>query len=628
MKYRAEIDGLRALAVLPVILFHAGFEWFSGGFVGVDVFFVISGYLITTIIISEMDEGKFSIINFYERRARRILPALFFVLMVCIPLALFLLAPSDLVSFGKSLIGVSTFLSNVFFWAESGYFDTASELKPLLHTWSLAVEEQFYILFPVFLIIIWKFGIKWVSLSLVILFLMSLGLAQWGAYNKPSATFFLLPTRGWELLIGALSAVLLTYRPPKFHNTVNQALGISGLLLIAYSISFFDERAPFPSFYALLPTVGTFLIIISAAPETAVQRLLSNKAIVGLGLISYSAYLWHQPLLSFARHWLGVTLDYSIALTICFMSLVLAWLSWRYVEAPFRKKKKFGRKFIFLSAACGCIFFASFGYYVSHANGFLSGYSKEYQKIYSKFFDSGSYVKARAKSIGLATFNKNNKKIDLMIIGDSHSQDLINAIYEAGLDESYEISSFVIPVKCGVLFVDEKADREWPGFPCTNWKDFDEKFFTELSRADEVWIASSWKPLDAKYMDESLANISSFHNKVTVFGKKGFGKITAGIYRNNDIEAWQFDYRQEHEKLRDEMLNSQIEHFVSSNGMRFINTQNLFCPTDQQCANYQFGDIVSYDGSHLTPFGARLLGNRLKTLLASESLKTNEKSVP
>lgn len=158
MNYRREIDGLRALAVLPVILFHAGFETFSGGFVGVDVFFVISGYLITTIILSELEQGKFSIANFYERRARRILPALFFVLLVCIPFAWFWLLPSDMIDFSKSLVAVSVFASNIMFWRESGYFDTAAELKPLLHTWSLAVEEQYYVFFPLFLILFWKLG--------------------------------------------------------------------------------------------------------------------------------------------------------------------------------------------------------------------------------------------------------------------------------------------------------------------------------------------------------------------------------------------------------------------------------------------------------------------------------------
>ena len=206
MDYRREIDGLRAIAVLPVILFHAGFETFSGGFVGVDVFFVISGYLITTIIIAELEQGKFSIINFYERRARRILPALFLVMLVCIPLAWFWLLPRDMQDFSQSLVAVTVFASNILFWRESGYFDTAAELKPLLHTWSLAVEEQYYVIFPLFLMSFWRLGKRWIMILLVAVFVVSLALAQWASLAKPSAAFFLLPARGWELLVGAFAA--------------------------------------------------------------------------------------------------------------------------------------------------------------------------------------------------------------------------------------------------------------------------------------------------------------------------------------------------------------------------------------------------------------------------------------
>jgi peptidoglycan/LPS O-acetylase OafA/YrhL len=193
MKYRSEIDGLRAIAVIPVILFHAGIEIFSGGFVGVDVFFVISGYLITAILIKDIDEGKFSLINFYERRARRILPALFCVVVCCIPFAWHLLLPGDLKDFSESLVAVATFSSNILFWYESGYFESASELKPLLHTWSLAVEEQFYILFPLLLMAVWRFGKRAIIWMLVAVFVISLAMAQWGAYNAPSATFYMLP---------------------------------------------------------------------------------------------------------------------------------------------------------------------------------------------------------------------------------------------------------------------------------------------------------------------------------------------------------------------------------------------------------------------------------------------------
>lgn len=212
MKYRREIDGLRALAVLPVIFFHAGFKAFEGGFVGVDIFFVISGYLITNIILSDLNAGKFSIVTFYERRARRILPALFFVMLCCLPFAWLWLVPTHLEDFCQSMAAVSVFSSNILFWRESGYFGVASELKPLLHTWSLAVEEQYYLFFPLFLLGLWKLRKRWIFGSLALVAIVSLLLAQWGAYNKPAATFFLLPTRGWELAIGALIAFYFLYK--------------------------------------------------------------------------------------------------------------------------------------------------------------------------------------------------------------------------------------------------------------------------------------------------------------------------------------------------------------------------------------------------------------------------------
>ena len=283
MKYRAEIDGLRALAVLPVILFHAGFELFSGGFVGVDVFFVISGYLITTIIISEMAEGKFSIVNFYERRARRILPALFFVMLMCLPFAWMWLTPNDLKDFGQSLVAVSTFSSNILFWRESGYFDTAAELKPLLHTWSLAVEEQYYILFPIFLMFTWRLGLKWILILLSMVFLVSLGIAQWGAYNSPSAAFFLLPTRGWELLVGVFAAFYLKYNTHLKSHSLNQALSLIGFGMIVYSIISFDKNTAFPSLYALIPTIGTGLLILCAVPKTLFINYLALNLLLELG---------------------------------------------------------------------------------------------------------------------------------------------------------------------------------------------------------------------------------------------------------------------------------------------------------------------------------------------------------
>jgi len=212
MKYRKEIDGLRTLAVLPVILFHAGCTTFSGGFVGVDIFFVISGYLITTIIVDEMEQGSFSLLNFYERRARRILPALFFVMLCTLPFAWFWMLPQDLKSFSQSLVALPLFASNVLFFLTSGYFDTANELKPLHHTWSLAVEEQYYVLFPLFLMLAWKLGKKWIILLLLLVAVVSVLAAQWGSTTHPSFTFYLLPTRGFEILIGALISLHINHK--------------------------------------------------------------------------------------------------------------------------------------------------------------------------------------------------------------------------------------------------------------------------------------------------------------------------------------------------------------------------------------------------------------------------------
>lgn len=377
MNYRLEIDGLRALAVLPVILFHAGFETFSGGFVGVDVFFVISGYLITTIILAELEQDKFSIVNFYERRARRILPALFLVMLVCIPFAWFWLLPSDMKDFSQSLVAVSVFASNILFWRESGYFDTAAELKPLLHTWSLAVEEQYYVLFPLFVMLFWRLGKRWILVTLVLLFVASLAVAQWAAYAKPAAAFYLLPTRGWELLIGAFAAFYLSKANRKeFGKAASEVGGWLGVTLILYAIFCYSKAMPFPGLYALAPTLGATLIILFATQQTTVGKFVGNKAFVGVGLISYSSYLWHQPLFAFARHRSLTEPSNAILILLSVFSLALAFLSWKFVEAPFRNKTITKKKTIFLFASLGTFLFLSIGLMGNISGGYKFRFSE------------------------------------------------------------------------------------------------------------------------------------------------------------------------------------------------------------------------------------------------------------
>jgi peptidoglycan/LPS O-acetylase OafA/YrhL len=331
VKYRAEIDGLRAIAVLPVIFFHGGVSGFTGGFVGVDIFFVISGYLITTIILNDLENGKFSLAKFYERRARRILPALSVVVLCCIPFAWIWMLPQELEAFGKSLVASALFSSNVLFWIESGYFDAAAELKPLLHTWSLGIEEQFYLLFPVVFALVWRWRKSAVLAALILFAFASLLVAEWGSRNAPSANFFLLPSRVWELLVGAIVAV-------RFNRTNKQSevLGLLGMGMIILAVLFFDSSVRMPSLWSLLPVTGAALVLGFAHSGTVVARLLSLKVLVGVGLVSYSAYLWHQPLLAFTRIRNEAHPSEAVLIWLFIATFVLAWLTWRFIEQPFR----------------------------------------------------------------------------------------------------------------------------------------------------------------------------------------------------------------------------------------------------------------------------------------------------
>ncbi len=385
MKYRPEVDGLRALAIIPVILYHAGFSIFSGGFVGVDVFFVISGYLITTIIISEVSERRFSLVTFYERRARRILPPLFLVIFVSIPFAWLWLVPRDLQDFYQSILAILTFSSNFLFWLESGYFEPAAELKPMLHTWSLAVEEQYYIIFPLFIMVMWRLGQRVVFTMLAIFCLCSLFLAQWEAYNNADRGFYLLHTRGWEILLGSLVGMFL-FRKKKieFKSTIHQSLSLMGLCLILYSVFFYDRDTPFPSLYTLVPTLGAVLIILFAKPQTIVYKLLSCRALVWIGLLSYSIYLWHQPLMAFAKYRSASEPTELFMMVLVLLSILLAYLTYLFIEKPFRDKTFISRPKIFGISGVGAIFLAGVSGYVISQDGLKNRYSEQQQNLLAK----------------------------------------------------------------------------------------------------------------------------------------------------------------------------------------------------------------------------------------------------
>ncbi len=428
MKYRPEIDGLRALAVIPVILYHAGFKLFSGGYVGVDVFFVISGYLITSIILAELEVGTFSLMNFYERRARRILPALFTMMFACLPFAWFWLLPAAMTEFSESLIAVPSFISNVlvlYFW-NIDYFDTATELKPLIHTWSLAVEEQYYVLFPAFLMLSWKLGKRWIMGLLTLAFLISLACSQWLSTRAPQFDFYMLPTRGWELLIGAFISLYHARQNIKIHNQIIEQLGsFFGLLLIAYPVFSFNDQTPFPSLYALAPTAGAALIIIFATNKTIVGKLLGSKLFVAIGLISYSAYLWHQPIFAFARERSLIQPSIYLMSALAALSFAIAYLSWKYIERPFRNKHRISRNKVFAYGALCSAFFIGLGLAGYLSGGFegrlnndvlITAHSAEDRKLQECMSQPNrAILPADACILG------NNKNIVGGLIGDSHA---------------------------------------------------------------------------------------------------------------------------------------------------------------------------------------------------------------
>lgn len=355
LAYRRDIDGLRAIAVIAVVLFHFGVPGFTGGFVGVDIFFVISGYLITSIIWNQRQTGHFSFVDFWARRARRILPALFVMIAAVLAVGWFLLAPKDYEELGRSVRYQVMFVSNLLFMRQDGYFDVASDLKPLLHTWSLAVEEQFYIVFPLLLILLSSRLNHW-RLALFAVLLVSFGLSVWAVAHHPEKAFFLLPMRAWELLAGGMLAV--APRSQWRLTTMGaQAISLAGLALILLAVLCYDKSTPFPGAAALLPTLGVVALIRANGHQpTFVGRLLASRVLVGLGLISYSWYLWHWPVFVFANYASLDELGPFDITGLILLSLVLGYLSWRFVETPFRERRLWaGRRQILLAAACGVL---------------------------------------------------------------------------------------------------------------------------------------------------------------------------------------------------------------------------------------------------------------------------------
>ena len=438
MNYRKEIDGLRALAIIPVVLYHAGLSFFKGGFVGVDVFFVISGYLITSIILSDVYDNRFSFSRFYERRLRRIFPALFVVCAACFVMGFAYIPPSDMQDFSKSLLRTFIFISNIYFYNHSGYFDQASELKPLLHTWSLSVEEQYYILFPPFVILFYKFiGKKYIGPSLVALTLVGLAMSQYLLITNPQASYYLIQSRGWEIMLGAVLATSLVNRKelPVMRNRIfNEFAAFAGVMLIIVSSVSLNNETMFPGVMALLPTVGAALVIAYAQQGTFTARMLQLKGLVLIGLMSYSLYLWHQPVLAMARIMFSRELYHFEIFLLLGLIFALAFISWRWVETPFRNRKNIGKTSfkVFIISGFLCVF--AFGNW-----GAIDGIKSRFSKLYEAHPKLlGVERKAEcvedslhsSKDLSICTFGDRSSASAVALWGDSHAEMLIGALDE------------------------------------------------------------------------------------------------------------------------------------------------------------------------------------------------------
>lgn len=614
--YRPEIDGLRALAVLPVLFFHAGFtQWFGGGFVGVDVFFVISGYLITSILLGEMKSGKFSILRFYERRARRILPALFLVLFACLPLAWFTMWPGDMLQFARSLNMVVIFLSNHFFFHHSDYFDTAAEFKPLLHTWSLAVEEQYYFLFPPLLLLITRYAKNALPYILAAFCVVSLAFAHYWVHVVPGSAYFLLPSRFWELMIGSLLAYRHQTHAPRNHGP----LSLLGLVMIAYSIVSFSPSTPYPSLYTLLPTLGAALIILYAQPGTIVSTLLSTRAMVGIGLISYSTYLWHQPLFAFARL-RGMAEDGSgFFLGLIALSLLLAALTWRFVETPFRDRTLVSRRVIFTLAVAGIAFFLAVGFSIASVRGkvrLLSPAQEEllaYKKYNLSWWRTGTCFLSDTGSPLPFAADCASPRSSMVLWGDSYA-----ASFAGGLRRLVPDLSQLSASGCAPLMGYAVHDHPY----C---QEINQAVWNELLRVKPriLLLQANWMFYQLDRPEIHLAEtLQALHHalpstRVYVIGNLPQWSPTLPdvMLRNatplkSGVTLHNFGLT----KLR--AADDDLRRATDANGGTFISAVDYFCPKEDQCmvTAEENGtvELMSWDYGHPTLTGATWLARQLR----------------
>jgi len=468
--YRPDIDGLRALAVLLVAFYHAGLA-FGGGFIGVDVFFVISGYLIASLLMDELEAGRFSILDLYERRARRIFPALFALIFVVLIVACFVLIPVDLKRLGTSAAAAVSFVANFRFYFGADYFNQAAHLKPLLHTWSLGIEEQFYILFPFLLLFLWKkFGLRSTFFAISLLTLLSFIACLLVLNIQERAAFYMTPFRAWELFIGVLLA--LAHRRRWFRGAAKRpillsALALLGVLAILLPAIAYGPETRFPGWSALLPCLGAALVIgTGGVAKTPVAKVLSQKPLVFLGKLSYSFYLWHWPPLVFVYYTRGhiAPLDGATCLAI---GLALAYLSWRFVEQPFRQRKRLSRRHIFAGSMAVTILIASAGSALFLSNGLPQRYPSaltalmDVRRHIHDRRDCHLVTPVRAQAGDVCLRGDPEAEARIVLVGDSHADSLSPAFFAAAAELGLAGYQYTNPGFRPLLGVEMRGSSRW-----------------------------------------------------------------------------------------------------------------------------------------------------------------------
>lgn len=640
--YRPEVDGLRAIAVVAVILYHAKWSLFSGGFVGVDIFFVISGYLITTLILSDRSRNEFSFKIFYARRVRRLFPALIVVVVISFLFAWGLMVPEEIKSFGQSVVSISLFSSNLFFWWKTDYFSPLTEEQPLLHTWSLSLEEQFYLIYPLLLLFLCKMKPKKVFIALSFLTVFSFLCSRMLNGNLSSAAFYLLPFRSWELLAGALLAIIPLSRAERIRSIFpSDLLAFFGLFLIIYSIVVFDKSAAFPSHLTLVPVIGACLVIFFATGHTLSARFFAKRVMVFLGLMSYSLYLYHQPIFAFSRIVYGDELS-NINIVLCIaITFFLGFLSWRFVEKPFRLMQLDRSVLVVLSGVMALCALGVAGFLFStKVDGFLkSNASNDGLKLletveYSPYRSVCHRSDSSVNSIEDFCVYPTGSSPSMAVFGDSHGVEPAYAMGESGLFDG--VAHFTYS-GCGPVSPDLDLDVSSSG--CQKWSVQTQKFIASQVTISHVYIfyrvvASvcgdhrNYFPLVPVDCDYDV--LKSLKNTVTLF-KSGGKKVTvilqvpelpreaASVLLRSNLTTKNQVVRgvtREWWDKRSALIFSRIKYELGFYANVFDPT-DIFCNSVDCFLNDSDG-IFYFDDDHLSLHGSTYLAKHLSKLTTVE----------